>query len=84
MIDSFVRMESYFLERFRDKLFFTPVDIPILIFSLTVVAIQKCTLDAVLEIGFKFDFRTKLAAMITDEEGSALFLYIFESTLTFY
>lgn len=55
MIDSFVGVESDFLECFRDVFLLAPVDIPIVILSLAIVAIRHGAEDAVGEKGFEFN-----------------------------
>ena len=60
MIDSFIWVKSDFVKSLGDKLFFTPVNIPIIFFSLFILAIKKGLLDAIDEESFKFKLRTEL------------------------
>ena len=60
MIDLFVGMESDFLESFGDELLFAPVDVPVVILSLTIVPFFHGSLDAVGEVSFELDLGAKL------------------------
>lgn len=58
MVDAFFWEESYFIKGLRDVLFLTPVNIPIIVFGLTVLASKHGFLDAVGEIGLELDVGT--------------------------
>lgn len=55
VVDALLREEFYFIEGLRDVLFFTPVDVPVIVFGLPVLASKHGFLDAVGEIGLEFD-----------------------------
>ena len=55
MIDSFVRKQPNFIECFRDEFFFTPINIPVIIFSISIASdILESLFDGVIEVCFKF------------------------------
>ena len=55
MVDAFLGMESYFVEGVGDELFFAPVDVPVIIFGLTIVAMEHGFLDAIGEESLELD-----------------------------
>ena len=55
MVQLSVILVSDLVEGFRDKLFFTPVDGPIVFFSLGVFPLEHDGRNAICEVGFKLD-----------------------------
>ena len=58
MVDSFLWEESYLIEGLVYELFFAPVDVPVIIFSLLITSRRESLLNAVGEEGFEFNIRT--------------------------
>lgn len=59
MVDSFIGVESDFVEGFRDELFLTPVNIPVIVFGLFILTVEQSLLNTIDEKGLKFHLRTK-------------------------
>ena len=59
MIDFSLRVESDFIKSFRDKLFLTPVNIPVIVLCLFPLSVQEGLLNTVDKKCFKFDLRAE-------------------------
>ena len=73
MVDSFVRVEPDSFKSFRDELFLAPVDVPIIIFGLSIVPFFHCLKDAVGEERFVLYFGTELVEVVLMERIMLLF-----------
>ena len=82
MVDTFIGKKSHFIQSFWYKLFFAPVDIPIISISLFPTPTLKGTLNTVIKECFKFDFRTEIEGGVTGGGENDPFLCISESTTT--
>lgn len=83
MVDSLIWKYSNFVKCFGDKLFLTPINIPIILLCLFKISFTQSCGNTICEISFKFNIRTTLIKRLTQELENNLFLYIFESTPTF-
>jgi len=55
VVDSLFWKETNFVECLGNILFLAPVNIPIIIFSLSVLSAEHCFLDAIGEVSLEFD-----------------------------
>lgn len=82
MVDTLIGKKPHFIQSFGYKLFFAPVDIPIISISLFPTPPLKGTLNTVIKECFKLDFRTEIKARVTGGGENDPFLCISESTTT--
>lgn len=57
-----VGVESDFIQGLGNELLFAPVNVPVILLGLFVLAIQQSLLNAVDEKGFELDFGAKIKA----------------------
>ena len=75
MIDSFIRVKSYFVKSLGDELFFTPVNIPVIFLGLFILAIEKGLLNTINKESFEFKLRTFLEKDV-QMKGIMILFYI--------
>jgi hypothetical protein len=59
MVDTLIGKEPYLIEGFGDELLLAPIDVPIIIVSLLILAAEQRLLDAVREEGLELYLRTE-------------------------
>lgn len=59
MVDALIGKEPYLIECLCDELFLAPIDVPVIIVSLPILATQQRLLNAVREEGLELYLRTE-------------------------
>ena len=73
MIDSFVREKTNAIKCFGYEVLFAPINVPVIVFGLSIASVLKCSLNAVIKVCFEFNIRAALSSTVTSAPDSGLF-----------
>ena len=70
MVDSFVGKKPQPVKTLRYEVFFAPIDVPVVVLCLLIIAGEQCTLYAIYEVCLELNIGTGIRLVLTSERDS--------------